>query len=195
MLQPAGRSRLDIYQSILLTGVLPLFSTGDVEVATLVADACERGGMAALEFTNRDREAPLVFSELVDRLRDRGSRLILGVGSILDAPTAGWFAAAGAQFIVGPTFDAGVAEFCNRRKLPYIPGCGSATEIGLAEAHGAEIVKLFPADALGGPRFLSAVLAPSPWSLLMPTGGVRATAESIAEWIDAGAACVGIGSG
>jgi 2-dehydro-3-deoxyphosphogluconate aldolase/(4S)-4-hydroxy-2-oxoglutarate aldolase len=183
-----------VYRSILESGVLPLFSTGDVEVATMAADACERAGIAALEFTNRGDRAPRVFAELVGRLADQRSELIVGAGSIIDAATAGWFVAAGARFIVGPTFDAGVAEFSNRRKIAYIPGCGSATEIGTAEAHGAEIVKLFPADALGGPRFLAAVLGPSPWSLIMPTGGVRATAESVAEWIGAGAACLGIGS-
>ncbi|MBA2373717.1 MAG: bifunctional 4-hydroxy-2-oxoglutarate aldolase/2-dehydro-3-deoxy-phosphogluconate aldolase [Chloroflexi bacterium] len=192
---PPGRpSRLDVYQSILSSGVLPLFSTSDVEVATLVADACERAGIAALEFTNRADRAPQVFAGLVGRLCDRGSKLIVGAGSIVDASTAAWFVAAGAEFIVGPTFDVGVATFCNRRKIAYIPGCGSATEIGLAEAHGAEIVKLFPADALGGPGFVAAILGPSPWSLIMPTGGVGATAESVAEWIGAGAACLGIGS-
>ncbi len=171
-----------------------MFSTGDVEVAILVTDTCERAGIAAIEFTNRGDRAPQVFADLVDRLRDRESKLIVGAGSIVDASTAAWFVAAGAEFIVGPTFDAGAATYCNRRNIAYIPGCGSATEIGLAEAHGAEIVKLFPADTLGGPRFVSAILGPSPWSLIMPTGGVRATAESVAEWIGAGAACLGIGS-
>jgi len=194
MPQPARPSRLDVYRSILDSGVLPLFSTGDVEVATQVAEACERAGIAALEFTNRGDRAPQVFAELVTRLRERGSRLIVGAGSIIDAPTAAWFVAAGAEFVVGPTFDAGVATFCNRRKVAYIPGCGSATEIGVAEAHGAEIVKLFPAGALGGPQFISAILGPSPWSRIMPTGGVEATAASVTEWIGAGAACLGIGS-
>ena len=194
MLPSARPSRLEVYRSILDSGVLPLFSTDDSDVAIQVADACERAGIGALEFTNRGDRAPQVFAELISHLRDRGSRLIVGGGSIVDAPTAGWFVAAGAEFIVGPSFDAGVATFCNRRKIAYIPGCGSATEIGLAEAHGAEIVKLFPADALGGPRLIAAILGPSPWSRIMPTGGVRVTAESVGEWIRAGAACLGIGS-
>ncbi len=188
-------SRIDVYRSILDTGVLPLFSMDDGDQARAIADALERAEIAALEFTNRGANAPRVFSELVERLRARRSRLILGVGSIVDAPTAGWFVAAGAEFVVGPTFDADTARFCNRRKIAYIPGCGTATEIGVAEAHGAEIVKLFPADVLGGPRLVAAILGPSPWSSIMPTGGVEASRESVAAWIGAGSACLGIGSG
>src|SRR5918996_437854 len=101
MSPPARPSRLEVYRSILESGVLPLFSTGDVEVATMAADACERAGISALEFTNRGDRAPRVFAELVGRLADQRSELIVGAGSIIDAATAGWFVAAGARFIVG----------------------------------------------------------------------------------------------
>jgi 2-dehydro-3-deoxyphosphogluconate aldolase/(4S)-4-hydroxy-2-oxoglutarate aldolase len=95
---------------------------------------------------------------------------------------------------VGPILNPEVARLCNRRKIAYMPGCGSATEISRAEELGAEIVKVFPGSTVGGPAFVKAVLAPSPWTRIMPTGGVDATEESIRSWFRAGVACVGIGS-
>jgi 2-dehydro-3-deoxyphosphogluconate aldolase/(4S)-4-hydroxy-2-oxoglutarate aldolase len=83
---------------------------------------------------------------------------------------------------------------CNRRKIAYSPGCGSATEISLAEELGVEIVKVFPGTSVGGPGFVKSVLGPCPWTSIMPTGGVDASEASIREWFQAGVACVGIGS-
>jgi 2-dehydro-3-deoxyphosphogluconate aldolase/(4S)-4-hydroxy-2-oxoglutarate aldolase len=87
-----------------------------------------------------------------------------------------------------------VARLCNRRKIPYSPGCGSASEISQAEELGCEICKIFPGEEVGGPKFVSSVLAPMPWASLMPTGGVEPTPESITKWINAGVAAMGIGS-
>jgi 2-dehydro-3-deoxyphosphogluconate aldolase / (4S)-4-hydroxy-2-oxoglutarate aldolase len=116
--------------------------------------------------------------------------LILGIGSILDAPTAALFIAQGAKFIVAPTFNPEIAQLCNRRKIAYIPGCATPTEIARAEEAGAEIVKVFPST----PEFIKAVLGPMPWSRLMPAGGVETTAESVRLWIRAGACGLGVGS-
>jgi 2-dehydro-3-deoxyphosphogluconate aldolase/(4S)-4-hydroxy-2-oxoglutarate aldolase len=118
----------------------------------------------------------------------------LGVGTIVDAPTAALYLSAGANFVVGPSLNPEVARLCNRRKVAYLPGCGSATEIAQAEELGVEIVKVFPGSAVGGPGFVKAVLGPMPWTNIMPTGGVNATEESIRSWFEAGVACVGIGS-
>jgi 2-dehydro-3-deoxyphosphogluconate aldolase/(4S)-4-hydroxy-2-oxoglutarate aldolase len=96
--------------------------------------------------------------------------------------------------VVGPIFNADIARVCNRRKIPYCPGCGSASEISQAEEYGVEICKIFPGAEVGGPNFVKSILAPMPWTLIMPTGGVDATRESIEEWFRAGVACVGIGS-
>ncbi len=120
--------------------------------------------------------------------------MILGVGSIIDAPTAALYIAAGADFIVGPVLDYDVAKVCNARKIPYCPGCGSATEIHEAHLLGVEICKIFPGAQVGGPAFVKAVREPCPWAELMPTGGVSPTRESITEWFSAGIACAGIGS-
>jgi len=75
-----------------------------------------------------------------------------------------------------------------------MPGCATETEIANAEEMGAEVCKIFPGEAVGGPSFISAVMAPCPWHRLLPTGGVDATAESLSAWIKAGAAAVGMGS-
>jgi 2-dehydro-3-deoxyphosphogluconate aldolase/(4S)-4-hydroxy-2-oxoglutarate aldolase len=182
--------RLAVYQAMLGTGLVPLFYSGDVAEAKAVAGALAEGGAPVLEFTNRGEKALSVFAELVNA----APKTIIGVGSVLDAPTAALFIAHGANFIVGPVFNPEVARLCNRRKIPYLPGCGSASEISTAEEYGVEIAKVFPGESVGGPGFIKAVLGPMPWSRLMPTGGVEATQASIGEWIKAGAACVGLGS-
>jgi 2-dehydro-3-deoxyphosphogluconate aldolase/(4S)-4-hydroxy-2-oxoglutarate aldolase len=96
--------------------------------------------------------------------------------------------------VVGPSFDEDTARLCNRHKIAYLPGCGTVTEIAQAEEWGAELVKLFPGETVGGPDFVRAVLGPRPWSRLMPTGGVSLEAENLKGWFDAGVAAVGMGS-
>ena len=120
--------------------------------------------------------------------------VILGVGSIADAPTAALYIANGANFVVGPLLNPEVARLCNRRKIPYAPGCGSVTEIAQAEELGVEIVKVFPGSEVGGPAFVKSVLGPCPWTRIMPTGGVDATRESLDAWFKAGVSAVGAGS-
>lgn len=100
----------------------------------------------------------------------------------------------GANFIVGPVLNAEVAKACNRRKVAYMPGCGSASEISQAEEYGVEICKIFPGKEVGGAAFVKNILGPMPWTLIMPTGGVDTTRESIEAWFKAGVACVGVGS-
>jgi 2-dehydro-3-deoxyphosphogluconate aldolase/(4S)-4-hydroxy-2-oxoglutarate aldolase len=182
--------RLSVYQAFVSTGLVPLFYSGDPAEANAVAKAVAEGGSRVLEFTNRGEKALSVFAEIVNA----NPKLIVGVGSVLDAPTAALFIAYGANFIVGPVFNPEVARLCNRRKIAYLPGCGSATEISTAEEAGVEIAKVFPGESVGGPGFIKAILGPMPWSRLMPTGGVDATAASIGEWIKAGAVAVGMGS-
>jgi len=116
------------------------------------------------------------------------------IGAIVDAPTAGIYIANGAKFVVGPLLNPDVAKVCNRRKIPYSPGCGSASEIGYAEELGCEIVKVFPGSSIGGPEFVKNMLGPCPWTRIMPTGGVDCTEESLKKWFGAGVVCVGMGS-
>lgn len=184
--------RLEWYRAVLAGGLVPLFYHGNETVAGRVAAALVEGGAVAVEFTNRGPGALRVFHALARRPEFDGAAS-LGVGSVLDAPTAALFIAAGARFVVSPIFNAEVARLCNRRRIPYLPGCATPTEIATAEEWGAEIVKVFPGK-VGGPAFIRDVLGPMPWSRLMPTGGVQLTAKSLAEWFAAGACCVGMGS-
>jgi 2-dehydro-3-deoxyphosphogluconate aldolase/(4S)-4-hydroxy-2-oxoglutarate aldolase len=187
-------TRLHAYNTILDTGLVPVFYHGDSEVAKKILRACAEGGATVVEFTNRGDFAPEVFRVLSQHASREAPEVILGVGSVIDEPTAALYIAYGANFVVGPVLNEAVARLCNRRKIAYMPGCGSVSEISYAEELGAEIVKIFPGDSVGGPGFVKAVLAPCPWTRIMPTGGVDATKESIKAWFEAGVACVGIGS-
>jgi 2-dehydro-3-deoxyphosphogluconate aldolase/(4S)-4-hydroxy-2-oxoglutarate aldolase len=186
--------RLDVLQAMIESGLVPVFYHQDFEVAKGIAEAVARGGAKVLEFTNRGDFAFKVFSELVRWGREKVPDLILGAGSILDPGTAALYVNHGANFIVGPVLNVEVARVCNRRKIAYLPGCGSATEISQAEEYGVEICKVFPGAEVGGPGFVKNILAPMPWSLIMPTGGVERTRASIEKWFKAGVACVGMGS-
>lgn len=186
--------RLEVINTLIDIGLVPLFYNADVETSIDLASACSRGGAKVIEFTNRGELAYLVFTELVKHFAKADPSLILGVGSIIDAPTAALYLAAGANFIVGPSFNPEIAKLCNRRKILYMPGCATETEISTAEEFGAEICKIFPGETVGGPAFIKGVMAPCPWHRLMPTGGVDATEASISEWVKAGAAAVGMGS-
>jgi 2-dehydro-3-deoxyphosphogluconate aldolase/(4S)-4-hydroxy-2-oxoglutarate aldolase len=187
-------SRMKVLNTILRTGLVPIFYNANVEIAKHIAEACAAGGAKVVEFTNRGDLAPEVYKELARFLEKEHSEIILGAGTVMDAPTAALYLAYGANFVVSPTLNEDVARLCNRRKVPYIPGCGSVTEISQAEELGAEIVKIFPGTAIGGPGFVKAVLGPCPWMRLMPTGGVEATQASIRAWFQAGVACVGLSS-
>jgi 2-dehydro-3-deoxyphosphogluconate aldolase/(4S)-4-hydroxy-2-oxoglutarate aldolase len=187
-------SRLEVITRILDTGLIPLFYNRDVNLSIELVNACSQGGAGVIEFTNRGELAFPVFTELIKHFAKSNPSIILGVGSIMDAPTAALLIANGANFIVGPGFNPEIAWLCNRRKILYIPGCATETEISNAEELGAEICKVFPGETVGGPAFIKAVMAPSPWHRLMPTGGVDATEASVSEWIKAGAAAVGMGS-
>ncbi len=186
--------RLDVLSEIIRIGLVPVFYHPEVEVAKSIALALSDAGARAIEFTNRGDSAPWVFKALSECLAGARPEIILGVGTIVDAPTAALYIASGAHFVVGPVLNPEVARLCNRRKIAYSPGCGSASEISAAEELGVEIVKIFPGDSVGGPGFVKAILGPSPWTRIMPTGGVETTRESISAWFKAGVAAVGIGS-
>jgi 2-dehydro-3-deoxyphosphogluconate aldolase/(4S)-4-hydroxy-2-oxoglutarate aldolase len=187
-------ARLTVLNTMIEVGLVPVFHHGDIDTARSIVDALSRGGARTIEFTNRGDHAFEVFSELERHCAEQHPQVILGVGSVVDEVTAGMYINLGANFVVGPILDRRVAEVCNRRKVAYSPGCASPTEIALAHELGCEIVKMFPGGLVGGPAFVKSVLAPCPWALLMPTGGVDVTEDSLAAWFDAGVPCVGIGS-
>lgn len=175
------------------TGMVPVFYHSDAEVAKQVIRACYQGGVRAFEFTNRGDFAHQVFAECVKFAASECPDMAIGVGSVVDAPTASLYIQLGACFVVGPLLNPDVAKVCNRRQIPYIPGCGSVTEIGNAQELGCEVTKVFPGDVYG-PAFVKSVMAPCPWSRIMVTGGVSPTRENLTAWMKAGAFCVGMGS-
>jgi 2-dehydro-3-deoxyphosphogluconate aldolase/(4S)-4-hydroxy-2-oxoglutarate aldolase len=176
------------------TGLVPVFYNADFEIAKNVVGAISKGGCKLVEFVNRGDHAWEVFNALENHFTKEDPTLILGAGSICDPYTAALYINCGANFIVGPILNPEVGKICNRRKIPYSPGCGSASEISTAEELGCEIVKVFPGGQVGGPAFVKAVKGPMPWTSLMPTGGVSPTRESMSEWFGAGIACAGMGS-
>lgn len=173
--------------------IIPVFYHKDLEVAKAVVKACYEGGIRAFEFTNRGDFAHEIFSELVKFADKECPELAMGVGSIVDPGTASLYMQLGACFVVGPLFNPEVAKVCNRRQIPYTPGCGSISEVGAAQEVGCELCKVFPGDVLG-PKFVKGLLAPMPWSKLMVTGGVEPTEENLSAWFKAGVYCVGMGS-
>lgn len=186
-------SRLNVLSRLHEEALVPIFHHSEAEMACRVVAGVAAGGATVFEFTNRGDHAIDVFKALARHSEQYLPNVILGAGSIGDDATAALFAAHGANFIVGPSFNERVARFCNRRKIAYLPGCQTATEIAAAEELGVEIVKLFPAEATGGPGFVRQILGPSPWTRLLPTGLADVSRDGLKAWFDAGVCGVGIG--
>jgi 2-dehydro-3-deoxyphosphogluconate aldolase / (4S)-4-hydroxy-2-oxoglutarate aldolase len=186
-------SKVEVIQAMKATGLVPVFYHKDIEVAKNVVKACYEGGIRAFEFTNRGDFAHEVFGELVKFANRECPDMIMGIGSIVDAPTAAIYMQLGANFIVGPLFNPEVAKVANRRLVPYAPGCGSVSEVGFAQEMGCDICKVFPGDVLGA-AFVKNLKAPMPWSNLMVTGGVKPEEANLKSWFSAGVTCVGMGS-
>jgi len=187
-------NKIQVLKAMSSTGMVPVFYHKDPEVAKNVLKACYEGGVRAFEFTNRGDFAHEVFGELVKFAARECPEMIVGVGSIVDPATAALYIQLGANFVVGPLFNPEIAKVCNRRLIPYTPGCGSVSEIGFAQEAGCDLCKVFPAGNVGGPSFVKNMMSPMPWSMIMVTGGVEPSAENLTAWIKAGVTCVGMGS-
>ena len=187
-------NKMQVLDAIVSTGMVPVYYNKDVEIAKQVVKACYEGGVRAFEFTNRGDFAHEVFAELIKFATKECPELVLGVGSIVDAGTASLYLQLGANFVVGPLFNLEIAKVCNRRLVPYTPGCGSVSEIGFAQEVGCDLCKIFPAGNVGGPSFVKNIKAPMPWSMIMATGAVEPTEENLSAWFKAGVTCVGMGS-
>ena len=187
-------NKMQVLDAIVSTGMVPVYYNKDVEIAKQVVKACYEGGVRAFEFTNRGDFAHEIFAELIKFATKECPELVLGVGSIVDAGTASLYLQLGANFVVGPLFNPEIAKVCNRRLVPYTPGCGSVSEIGFAQEVGCDLCKIFPAGNVGGPSFVKNIKAPMPWSMIMATGAVEPTEENLSAWFKAGVTCVGMGS-
>ena len=185
--------KLQVMQKIAATRMVPVFYHKDAEVAKQVVKACYEGGVRAFEFTNRGDFAHEVFAECIKFAERECPELAMGVGSVVDAPTASLYIQMGACFVVGPLLNPDVAVVCNRRQVPYCPGCGTVSEVGRAQELGCELTKIFPGDVYG-PAMVKSLMAPMPWTKVMVTGGVAPEAENLKAWFAAGVYCVGMGS-
>lgn len=174
------------------TGMVPVFYNPDIEISKKVLKACYDGGVRAFEFTNRGDKAAEVFAELV-KFADGLPGMVLGVGSISFGKDARKFIKLGAKFVVSPQYVPGAVRVCRWRHIPYMPGCGTVSEVGRAQRAGCEVCKVFPGDVLG-PAFVKALRAPMPWSKIMVTGGVKPEKANLEAWFKAGVTCVGMGS-
>ena len=187
-------NKIQVMEAMRTTGMVPVFYHTDITICQQVIKACYDGGVRVFEFTNRGDFAHVLFGDLVLWAAKECPELILGAGTVVDAPTAALYLQLGANFIVGPNFNPEIATVCNRRLVPYSPGCGSVSEISNAQAAGCDITKVFPAGNVGGPSFVKNVLAPLRWSNIMVTGAVSPEDENRTAWIKSGVLCVGMGS-
>jgi 2-dehydro-3-deoxyphosphogluconate aldolase/(4S)-4-hydroxy-2-oxoglutarate aldolase len=181
-------TRTETVSAIAEGGIVAVIRIKEPERLRAVVDALADGGVRALEVTMTVPRAIEMIAELAPALPPG---FLLGAGTVLDAETARLAVLAGAQFIVSPVFRPEVISTCHRYDVAAMPGCFTPTEILAAWEAGADLVKVFPATALG-PGFLKDVRGPLPQVRLMPTGGV--TLDNAGDWIRAGAVAVGVGT-
>ena len=189
----AQYSRIQVINKMMESRMVPLFYHSDFQVAKNILQACYNGGARLIEFTNRGDFAIEVFSKLIKFASKELPGMIVGIGSVTDSAAASQYMLQGANFVVTPVLREDIAVVCNRRKVLWIPGCGSLSEIAKAEEMGCEFIKLFPGNVYG-PDFIKSVKAPQPWSSIMPTGGVSIEKSNLLGWFKGGADCVGLGS-
>jgi len=173
--------------------MVPVFYHADYAICENVLKACYAGGVRMFEFTNRGEAAYDNFVKMRKLVSEQMPEMSIGVGSVVRGADAKRFIEAGAAFIVGPCFSMSVLEVCKQMHIPYVPGCGTVTEIFNAQELGCEVTKLFPGDVYG-PNMVKDLMAPMPWSKIMVTGGVAPEKENLEKWFKSGALCVGMGS-
>lgn len=181
--------RANALERLRRTGVVPVVRAQSGEEALAVADALRAGGVDVIELTLTVPGAVEVIRELCRRV---GDSALVGAGTVLDAETARACMLAGARFVVTPALDEGTIACCRTYAVPVIAGALTPTEILRAWRAGADLVKVFPCNAVGGASYLRALKAPFPQIELVPTGGV--SLETAGEFIAAGAAAVGAGA-
>lgn len=181
-------TRAGIVRAIEAIGVVAVVRLDDAAAGAEVARALAAGGVKAIEVTMTVPNAVRLIAELSASL---GDDILVGAGTVLDVATAREVIQAGARFVVSPVFCPAVVAACHELDVPAMPGCFSPTEILSAWDAGADVIKVFPATALG-PAFFKDVRGPLPQVKLMPTGGV--TRANAGEWIRAGAVAIGVGT-
>lgn len=171
------------------SGLVAVVRAEKPDTAKRIADACQRGGAAAIEITYTVPGASRVIEELAKAYRPE--EMIVGAGTVLDPETARIAILSGAQYVVSPCLSIETVRLCNRYQIPCMPGVMTIEAVIEAMEAGADILKVFPGEAFG-PMIIKAIKAPLPQANLMPTGGVDVS--NVGEWIRAGAVAVGVGS-
>jgi 2-dehydro-3-deoxyphosphogluconate aldolase/(4S)-4-hydroxy-2-oxoglutarate aldolase len=177
-----------VLKSLQETGLVPVLRAESMAKALALAEAVAAGGVNVLEVTMTVPGAVEVIARLV---RDRPD-ILVGAGTVLDAETARTCILAGAQFVVSPALNVKTIAMCHRYSVAVLPGALTPTEIVTAWEAGADVVKVFPAGAMGGAKYLVSLKGPLPQIKMIPTGGV--TLATAKEFLEAGAFALGVGS-
>ena len=180
-------SKTEVIARIISGGVIPVIRASSQEEALAVVAAIAAGGVTTIEVTMTVPDAVETIAKL-SNLDD----LLIGAGSVLDPETARECISAGAQFIVSPATNFDTIQYCNETEIVVMPGALTPTEIVNAWDAGADFVKVFPADSMGGAKYLKSLKAPLPQIKLIPTGGVNQ--QTAADFIKAGAEAIGVGA-
>jgi 2-dehydro-3-deoxyphosphogluconate aldolase/(4S)-4-hydroxy-2-oxoglutarate aldolase len=181
-------TKQDILRKIREIGLVPVLRAESEEQAIALANAVADGGVTCLEVTMTVPGAVKVIGRLA---KDRPD-ILLGAGTVLDEESAKACVGEGATFIVSPAFDEKTVSYCRKHDVPVLPGALTPTEIIRAWNAGADVVKVFPASAMGGAKYLKSLKAPLPNIELIPTGGV--SVETAADFLNAGAYALGVGA-
>jgi 2-dehydro-3-deoxyphosphogluconate aldolase/(4S)-4-hydroxy-2-oxoglutarate aldolase len=176
-------------EKVVKTGLVPIVRASSAEEALKIMDAICAGGVATVEVTMTVPGALKVLEQMADRL---GDRVLLGAGTILDPETARAAILAGAQFLVSPNLNVKVIEVTRRYSCISVPAGLTPTEIVTAWEAGADFVKVFPCNAMGGASYIRSIRGPLPQVEVIPTGGVNL--DTIGDFLKAGAAAVGVGT-
>lgn len=177
-----------VLQKMQEIGLVPVLRADSVEKALALAEAIAAGGVTVLEITMTVPGAIQVMRRLAEQRPD----ILIGAGTVLDPETARACILEGAQFVVSPALNLKTVEMCQRYSIAALPGALTPTEIVTAWQAGADVVKVFPASAMGGAKYLSSLKAPLPQVEMIPTGGVSlATAN---DFLEAGAFALGVGA-
>ena len=185
-------NREKIIQAIIQQGVLPLYFHPDEEMSIKILQALYESGIRVVEYTNRGKQALKNFRSIKKETYKQFPDLILGLGTVMDPKSAGKGIQNGADFLVSPGYTRELSKFTGDENMLWIPGCITPTELFLAQDDGLQLVKIFPANAVG-PGFVKSVKEVFPDLLYMATGGVNS--ENMESWFKAGVSVVGIGSG
>ena len=180
---------MDVLQRIREIGIVPVVRAGSADEAMAAVEAIRAGGIPILEITLTVPGAVKIIADLSRRI---GEEALIGAGTVLDSETARACIDAGARFVVSPSLDVSTIETCNTLEVPIFPGALTPTEVVTAWKAGADAVKVFPANAVGGASYLKSLKAPLPQIELIPTGGVNL--KTVAEFIAAGAFALGVGA-